>query len=888
MVSKRKLHLIIPPVMTVVLILMIYIVKGVYPFGSSNIAYYDMNQSFIPCYARAYEVFHGNDSLVFDWIEGAGMDMTSTFPTFVLNPLNCFFWFLKPEYILDFMAWFLIIKLVMISLSISFYLKKCYDLPLGLHVILSLMYTFSGYIIQFYTNIWWLDTVAVLPVMVISLKRLMKKEKSDLYSVLLVFELLTCQYMSIMLLIFVLLYSFGMIYTEYDRIKRRKFTARIGISTVLAFAVSSVLLLPVVSKWAESSRLEVAGVNGIGAFGMSISTFQHQKLFMLFNTELAVAFFIILIVSIVINNKKKLSRETLFHIYLFFFMFMPVLNEGINLLWHMGSYVHFPFRCAFMLTFAGIDLIAFEYDKTGDKPFVALNSGKATLTVCGLTVCVSVVSLVLSIILYLSFLDYGICGRMVSYQGLPLIILLNTAFYLSVLCFFNKKIRERLFCVFTVINIAVASVCFIAPFDYSRLYDFNYYVMRDKFILDSTEIRNNANLENDGVSRIKTLYPCLSRNYPMILGIPSLNQWLNECTISYFDELEALGYDYDYTSSLDSGGTYLSDAVLNNKKVIAYGDVYVPENAFTKYASVGNYTIYDMNYALPFGMLTDEEILDTNCEKITAAEHQIHMADAFSDDEIKVFSFFDSSEAELISSDKENKKYVFRYNIHSDSSSLLYICTERSYEASVNGRKVTVPYFDETDNMQNKRIGKNTINLISGFDKDEEAIIDIVFPSDKLDNLQLILLDLEEMAKLSEKYERSSVSYYKADDNRLDMTADVDGNNYLFLPLEYLEGWHAKVNGNDAEIMPVMNGAFMVVILPDGHCDINMTFMPSTIVKGAVITLIGLATAAVLFIMKKRGKDIAETPWVAGIASVCFNFVAVAVLIVMYILPVFI
>ena len=887
MVIKRRLYLIIPPVLTVLLLLMVYIIKGVYPFGSSNIAYYDMNQSFIPCYARAYEVFHGNDSLVFDWLEGAGMDMTSTFPTFVLNPLNCFFWFLKPEYVLDFMAVFLLIKLVMISLSISFYLKKYYDLPLGLHAVLSLMYTFSGYIIQFYTNIWWLDTVALLPLIVLSIKRMMEKEKCDLYTVLILFELLTCQYMSIMVLIFVLLYSFGMIYTERDIIKRRKFTARIGVSTVLALAVSGVLLLPVVLKWTESSRSEISGGIGVAVFGLSISSFQHQKLFMIFNTELAVALFIILIISFVLK-KEKISRETLFKLYIFFIMLMPVLNEGINLLWHMGSYVHFPFRCAFMLTFAGIDLIAFEFEKSDDKSRIELKSRRKSLAVYVLTFCAVAISLTVSINLYLSFLEYGVFGRMVSYQGLPLIILLNLAAYFLVLCFFNKKMRERLFCTLTVINIVVASVCFIAPFDYSKLDDFSYYVMRDRFISDATDIRNNDVMDNDGVSRIKTLYPCLSRNYPMILGIPSLNQWLNESTVSYFDELKALGYDYDYTSSLDSGGTYFSDAVLNNKKVIAYGNVYVPENAYTKYTSVDDYTIYDMNYTLPFGMLVDEGILDTNCEKISESEHQINLADAFSDDNTRIFSILDSAEAELISADKENKKYVFRYKFNVDSSSLLYACTKSAYNIKVNDLEIKFPYFDETNNTQNKRTGKNTLNLIAGLDKEEDVKIDITLPSDNIEKLQLVMLNLDAMAKLSEKYESSSVSYYIVGKNRLDMTADVDGNNYLFLPLEYIDGWHAKVNGNDAEIVPVMNGAFMAVKLPDGHCEINMTFMPPTIIKGAVITLIGLAAVAVLFIMKKRNKDIVEIPWFAKTASVIFNIAAVAVLVVIYVLPVFI
>ncbi len=882
--KKSRYCLFIPPVLTVLLLLLVYIIKGVYPFGTSNISYYDMNQSFIPGYCRGYEVFHGKDSLFFDWLEGAGMDMTSTFPTFILNPLDFFFWILKPDYALNFMAWFLMLKLIAISFSVSYYLKKNYDLSLIIHITLSMMYTFSGYIIQFYTNIWWLDTVALFPLIVLSIKYINQKGKTIPFFLLLSFELLTCQYMSIMVLLFVLFYSFGLSFTESDKVKRRVFVTRIGITTVTSLLVSSVLLIPVVLKWSDSSRTS-GSIDILDLCGLSISTFQHQKVFMLFNTEIAVVISVLLILGSILK-KEKIPRAIVFKLYIFVIMLMPVLNEGINLLWHMGSYVHFPFRCAFMLTFTGIDLIAYVRNEYGDDPIIRIQSNVKRFVVGKIVAMIVIASMVIGVNLYSTFFENGILGRTVSYYGLPELLIINVILYALVICFYNKKIRERVFCIVTMMHLTVASVCFIAPTDYSRQDDFSYYVMRDKFIKDSIEIRNSGKIENDYVSRIKTLYPCLSRNYPIILGIPSVNQWLNENSVSFLDELKMLGYDYNYTSNFDSGGTYFSDAILNNKKIIVYGDVYVPENAYKKFTASGDYTIYDMNYTLPFGMLTDEKICDTDCDDMTVAEHQIQLARAFSDGDSQIIKVVDPSDIELISSDEENKEYVYRYKLQTGARSLLYIGTNSSYNISVNDHEMFFPYFDETDNLRSQRPGKNGVNLVYGFDKDDEANIEIKLGSNKIERLQMILLDLDAMEKLSEKYENLSVETYEVGDNSLRMTVDVKENHYLFLPLEYLEGWHANVNGNDAEIIPVMNGAFMAIQLPDGHCEINMKYMPPAIIKGEAITLIGLAVALLLFVMKKRGKDVAEIPWLANVVSVVFNLVAVAVFVIMYILPV--
>ena len=234
---KKNNYLIIPAVLTVLLLLIVYIIKGVYPFGTSNIAYYDMNQGYVPGFSRIYEIFHGKDSMIFDWLEGAGMDMTSTFQFVVLQPLNWFFIFLKPDYVLDFMAWLLIIKLVLISLSISFYIKKTYNMSLMIHIVLSMMYTFSGYILQYYTNIWWLETVAIFPWIVLSLRSMMQDGKYVFFLGLLTFELATCQYMSFMVLMFVLFYSFGLSFVEEDKVKRRKFVTKLGVTTLISLSI---------------------------------------------------------------------------------------------------------------------------------------------------------------------------------------------------------------------------------------------------------------------------------------------------------------------------------------------------------------------------------------------------------------------------------------------------------------------------------------------------------------------------------------------------------------------------------------------------------------------------------------------------------------------------
>ena len=144
------------------------------------------------------------------------------------------------------------------------------------------------------------------------------------------------------------------------------------------------------------------------------------------------------------------------------------------------------------------------------------------------------------------------------------------------------------------------------------------------------------------------------------------------------------------------------------------------------------------------------------------------------------------------------------------------------------------------------------------------------------------------MDAICSEYTHSCASSYKAGKNRLDITADVNGRNYMFLPLEYYDGWKAKVNGSDAEIIPVMNGAFMALKLPDGHCDIVMTYMPRSIIRGAAVSLAGAIALALIIIFRIKGRDITENKVVYNAAYYIFSTVSAAALAVVYILPIII
>ncbi|MBQ9518693.1 MAG: YfhO family protein, partial [Firmicutes bacterium] len=162
---KKNKELIIAPLLTALILLLVYAVKHIYPFGGRDIAYYDMNQSFVPLYTRAWDILHGRAHWLYDWYTGSGNAISGITSNFLISPFNLFFLFVKREYILESMSFYLMIKLMFASVAMAFYTKKAHGLSCAENIAAALIYSFSGYVVQYYTNIQFLDTVAFFPLL---------------------------------------------------------------------------------------------------------------------------------------------------------------------------------------------------------------------------------------------------------------------------------------------------------------------------------------------------------------------------------------------------------------------------------------------------------------------------------------------------------------------------------------------------------------------------------------------------------------------------------------------------------------------------------------------------------------------------------------------------
>ena len=101
------------------------------------------------------------------------------------------------------------------------------------------------------------------------------------------------------------------------------------------------------------------GSNMDGGYFANIQTifcdYQQHKNFMLYGVE----FIFGLVIAMIVLKRIKAYKNILILVCL---IALPILFEGVNLIWHLGTYQMFPMRFGFILTFECLNALLVSYD----------------------------------------------------------------------------------------------------------------------------------------------------------------------------------------------------------------------------------------------------------------------------------------------------------------------------------------------------------------------------------------------------------------------------------------------------------------------------------------------------------------------------------------------
>lgn len=911
---------------TTAILFTVYAIKEIFPFGDKSIVYADFAQSYVPQFYHYWDVLNGYKNPFFDWYSGTGISMVSTD---MLSPFNLFFLLIPRDGILNSMSFFFALKVVVSAITCYIFINRVFkNINIGYKIGFSVLYSMSGYVLQYYSNIKWLDIVAVFPILMLGFYYLMKKEKILLYAISLTVIMLENFYVSTQVLIF-LLFTGGL-YIVLMVSKREKGykSFLLAVGTVFGIGLSLFKSLPTFATLMGSSRGEgnanrnyFSIINVV--FKDKLSGNDMNKWFMLMGLEIAIVLCIILIARFV-----KHKRATLFFIGEMLVVCLPIIFEGANKLWHTGSYAGFPMRSGFTISFvfivgacyclnfedkyrlrkrayAGLKVEKRENEQLNEQSMqnsdVTENVKKrklsgmvATLDRIRNKTAVSVILGIIGIIsvcftipfllnaselikrygcFFLNTKDYTIAF---NYLKAVAFVMVGSVLILSMK---KMKLKSLLIVLAVIIPLSVSAYSFIGV---------NMYVypeQQPQFIYDTEKLNDSLPAEDNVLNRIKVSDNSLNTNYPFILQRGSLSNWTHTVSGESIKAMKSMGYSGAYTRMIDTGGTLLTDAVMGIKNTLT--KEILPSEAYTLNTTVGEYNYYNNNYTLPTCLVADDDI--TKIKTVSTENVRVNNAiyHSLSDDTENIMEELSATSKLGCFYNVKNENLTLRYTIKVTGKKMLYFKTsEKNITITVNGQVQKVPTYLGEEKVTYPSEFNNNLLSLGVF---ENGVVSVSLSANREiteSQFHLYVFDMEKLDILCEYYSYCEDNATTTS-NSLSTTVTTDENGQvLFVPVCYDKGWSAKVNGKNVEISPAINEGFMAVPLEEGVNEVEMKFTPHNMVAGTIITLVFVALL-MLYIYFKKESDNSQPPKVVAVVSQALLYlILIGATVVIYIVPI--
>ena len=255
-------------------VLFVMLISQYAPFGQYSMLYSDMYHQYYPFFVEFRRAIRSGDGLLYTWSVGLGMDYLGLIAYYLASPLNLLSVIVPEAILLDYFSLLVPVKLGLASLFFAVFLKKTFDRDDLSIAVFGTLYGLCAWALGYQWNIMWLDTFALLPLVVLGMLALMREKKFVLYTLTLFLSVFANYYIGLFVCIFVFLLFFLYQICRWQGWKRFFGDLfRIACFSLLAIAMTAILELPAftalqttqssVNKFPTTFRLNIADENTI-------------------------------------------------------------------------------------------------------------------------------------------------------------------------------------------------------------------------------------------------------------------------------------------------------------------------------------------------------------------------------------------------------------------------------------------------------------------------------------------------------------------------------------------------------------------------------------------------------------------------------------------------
>lgn len=857
------------------ILLVLFIGKGIFPFGNNTLIYGDMHDQITAFYYHFYDVFHENGSLLVNFTTSGGINFLGIMAYYILSPFTFLLLLFSRQDI--YLVVSIIIALKILTSSITclyalhyFFKEKMHYL---LAVILAISYAFSGYSLILYQITPWIDAMYLFPLIVVGLKKVMDLEKPYLYIISLSLSFIFSFYVSSMSLLFIFFLSFIYIFCYKKKQDWKKSITSLGISTILALGLAMVIVLPSFMEILESSRL-----------GFDLGTLLNSKTGPItdkISYFLPTSFLLVANILLFVHLKSH-AKFLKWYFPSLLLLGIPYIVEPINKVFHFMSYAFFPNRYGYILFFFLTIGAAYYFTnlKMNDKKkFRARESISFTM----ILLC-SITSIALSIIYYQPFQE-GVYGLTISKNhGLFFIIFfISFAIMIGIFSILYLHSTKKMYSYILVLSIVhiICNVYLYMGISYQQnVLQEPYKVMNE---LESTYHRGDF-------YRLKTNSSSLITNNGMVTRYHNLDHFTSLVDGNNLKFLKQLGFSSHWTKTYSKNGTFFADALVANQYYLT--KAYCEEEWYEDCKRIDKYSFCRFTEDLSYGYFT-KNVEFSEDDHVFEFQNKIYKAITGKNKELfTVYDDFTANNLDVLTKNgrtsyqilDENATNYLEIDIPIKKRSSVYLEVFNSFintddDAIYRSLKIYI-----NDQLYKAKYPLPTSNgsLYLGTFEEEDVNIKVEFLySTELSYIDVAVMDKSKFLDfVSKEKVDSEVSFEK---NKVLVDVSSKENGLFFIPVVYGEGYTAKVDGKEQEVIAVY-GNFLGVELTEGKHKVEFSYVSPGLKTASVISVSSLLLIILLF-SKKCYFKLVECKWFSKIVQWIYMFIYFAGFLAIYIIP---
>ena len=877
--------------------LFVMLISGYEPFGDYSMLYSDMYHQYYPFFVEFRRALRSGDSLLHSWRVGLGMDYLGLLSYYLASPLNLLSILVPEGWLLEFFSLLMPVKLGLASTFFAVFLKNIFRKDDYSISVFGGLYGLCAWALGFQWNIMWLDTFALLPLVVLGMVFLLRDKKFILYTVSLFLAVLSNYYIGFFVCIFVFLLFFVWEICRWQGWKRFfGDLVRIAFFSLLAIGMTAVLELPAyaalkttqssVNKFPKGFRLNIAGSHTIlglldamrqvaGNMGGAIEPSFKEGLPNVYCGVIS-----ILLAFLYLMAKEVKLRDKICAVALLLFFNVSFIIRQLDYIWHGFHFTNMiPYRFSFLYCFVMLYMAYWGWTlRKRFQPWQVILAGILTasvlccsndltamkeLEVFGTTIQLPVYIIYngIALVLYVSVLTYGAMREHVPENAsMDQLWKIRDA----------EKMRRANARLLAMFLIGVELIAMVTSFG---LY------------FPGTSVKNYPKGTEAAASMIRymqereedTLFFRAETTHSQTLNDGALNGYhgvsafTSSANVKTTEFMKALGYGAKntYNRYCYEESSPVANLFLNLKYMIERDGKEKGSEMFTDVHHYKNVHLLENNFYLPLGFLAEPALADVDFS-LSSGTFQFQN---------ELFAAATGLEGDVWYRLQGEKTSIIGNGVTIDESTAAGFC---DYSNATSGSSITYSYIADRDGfccihldlpkrndyyvvVNGVELYKETISLpqmIAVGDLKTGDILDIRIACKDGENstmtVQAAVLNNDLFRQGYELLNASTLELIEFRNARVEGVINCDRDGLLYTSIPQNGNWTVKVDGKPAQM--VLVGDVMVgVMLTEGSHTVQFSYHNEAFSLGWKVTLVSAAVflGLIWFIYKPelpRGK----------------------------------